>query len=158
MAEEIEAKRGDPPDGEEWPEINLATLPIRVPSDIIYKLLRLELTKNAYRNRGYILDGYPRTYKDAQYCFLNRPVKYNEDGEVEEQEEEELEEEDDRSVHSPFTHVAVQRIDSLRTAVPSQYISRRTSALSHVSMRGSIHVQSPPPPGHSQEYALPWTP
>lgn len=92
MAEEIEAKRGDPPDGEEWPEINLATLPIRVPSDIIYKLLRLELTKNAYRNRGYILDGYPRTYKDAQYCFLNRPVKYNEDGEVEEQEEEELEE------------------------------------------------------------------
>lgn len=35
MAEEIESKRGDPPDGEEWPEINLASLPIRVPEDIV---------------------------------------------------------------------------------------------------------------------------
>lgn len=35
MAEEIELKRGDPPDGEEWPEINLASLPIRVPEEII---------------------------------------------------------------------------------------------------------------------------
>lgn len=92
MAEEIETKRGDPPDGEEWPEINQATLPIRVPEDIVYKLLREELIKNACRNRGYILDGYPRTFEDAQHCFLNRPIKYNEDGEVEEQEEEELEE------------------------------------------------------------------
>lgn len=50
------------------------------------------MTKNACRNRGYILDGYTRTYKDAQHCFLNRPIKYNEDGEVEEPEEEELEE------------------------------------------------------------------
>lgn len=92
MAEDIETKRGDPADGEEWPEINLAELPIRVPEDIVYKLLRIELTKNACRNRGYILDGYPRTFKDAQHCFLNRPIKYNEDGEIEEPEEEELEE------------------------------------------------------------------
>lgn len=40
MSEEIETKRGDAPDGEEWPEINQATLPIRVPEDIIHKLLR----------------------------------------------------------------------------------------------------------------------
>lgn len=65
MAEDIESKRGDPPDGEEWPEINLATLPIRVPAKIIYQLLRKELVKNACRNRGYILDGFPRSYEDA---------------------------------------------------------------------------------------------
>lgn len=43
MAEDIEAKRDGvpPPNGaEEWPEINLAELPIRVPEDIIYTLLR----------------------------------------------------------------------------------------------------------------------
>ena len=88
MAEDIETKRGDPKDGEEWPEINLATLPIRVPNDIINSLLRKELIKNSCRNRGYILDGFPRTYEDAQHCFLNRPVKYNEDGEIEEELEE----------------------------------------------------------------------
>lgn len=94
MVEEIEAKRGDPPEGmDEWPEIDQASLPIRVPEDIIYKLLRQELVKNACRNRGYILDGYPRTYEDAQHCFLNKPIKRDEEtGEIIEEEEEELEE------------------------------------------------------------------
>lgn len=94
MVEEIEAKRGDPPEGmDEWPEIDQASLPIRVPDDIIYKLLRQELVKNACRNRGYILDGYPRTYEDAQWCFLNKPIKRDEEtGEIIEEEEEELEE------------------------------------------------------------------
>lgn len=93
MAEEIEAKREGqtPPNGaEEWPEIDLPGLPIRVPEDIIYTLLRQELVKNACRNRGYILDGYPRTYYDAQNCFLMKRPKQNEDDE--EEEEEELEE------------------------------------------------------------------
>jgi len=79
MAEDIESKRGDPPGDTEWPEIDLATLPIRVPEDIIYKLLRQELIKNACRNRGYILDGYSRTFEDSQHCFLNKPLKYDED-------------------------------------------------------------------------------
>lgn len=38
------------------------------------------------------MDGFPRSFEDAQHCFLNRPIKYNEDGEIEEVEEEELEE------------------------------------------------------------------
>jgi len=93
MTEEIETKRGDPPDGEEWPEINQATLPIRVPGDIIHKLLRQELVKNACRNRGYILDGYPRTFEDAQHCFLNKPIKYDEEtGDVIDDDEDDLEE------------------------------------------------------------------
>jgi hypothetical protein len=40
MEADITEKRGEPADGEEWPEINLATLPIRVPEEIIYKLLQ----------------------------------------------------------------------------------------------------------------------
>lgn len=40
MEADISEKRGEPADGEEWPEINLATLPIRVPEEIIYKLLQ----------------------------------------------------------------------------------------------------------------------
>lgn len=38
------------------------------------------------------MDGYPRTYEDAQHCLLNKPVKYDEDGQVIEEDEEELEE------------------------------------------------------------------
>ncbi len=85
MQAQQEEARGEPPEDTEWPEIDRATLPIRVPDDILYRILRKKLVENAYRNRGYILDGFPRTHKDAKYCFLYRPVKINEEtGEPEE--------------------------------------------------------------------------
>jgi adenylate kinase family enzyme len=31
----------------------------------VYKLMQEKLLENACRNRGYILDGFPRAYKDA---------------------------------------------------------------------------------------------
>jgi adenylate kinase family enzyme len=64
----------------------------------LYRLLKKKLLENAYRNRGYILDGFPRTHKDAKNCFLYRPIKINEEtGEPEEYEEEELEEGQEKS-------------------------------------------------------------
>jgi len=65
MAEEYEAKKKD--DDEEFdPEsIDREKLKIRIPNDILYKLLQIHLNRNDCRNRGYILDGFPRTFKDA---------------------------------------------------------------------------------------------
>jgi len=82
------------PDGEEWPEIDRDGLNIRVPDDIVYNLLKLRLNENDCRNRGYILDGFPRTYEDCQHIFLVKTKKINpETGEEEEEEDEpELEE------------------------------------------------------------------
>lgn len=65
-----EEARGDPPEGEEWPEIDRATLPIRVPEDILWKQLTKCLRQNDCRNRGYILDGFPRKYTGSQNIFL----------------------------------------------------------------------------------------
>ncbi len=95
MVEEIEANR--PEDIEEPEEIDRDKLVVRLPDTILFKLLRMNLNDNACRNRGYILDGFPRTFKDAQSVFLIRPQKYNEDGELEEQEEEEVEEGEEKS-------------------------------------------------------------
>jgi adenylate kinase family enzyme len=53
------------PDGEEWPEIDRDGLKIRIPDDIVYNLLKIRLNENDCRNRGYILDGFPRSYKDC---------------------------------------------------------------------------------------------
>lgn len=50
------------------------------------------LNENDCRNRGYILDGFPRSYDDCQNILLKKPVKYDEEGQVIEEEEEELEE------------------------------------------------------------------
>lgn len=66
MVAKIEEERAEAGgDEEEQPPIDREKLPIRLPDDTLYKLLKLALTENACRNRGYILDGYPRTFKDA---------------------------------------------------------------------------------------------
>lgn len=43
--------------------------------------MREKLGENACRNRGYILDGYPRTYSDSQQVFLVRKKKMIKDEE-----------------------------------------------------------------------------
>jgi adenylate kinase len=72
-------------------------LPIRLPDEILYKLLKIALTENACRNRGYILDGYPRTFKNACEVFLKKIKKFDEEGNEIEEDEPELEEGEEKS-------------------------------------------------------------
>jgi adenylate kinase len=89
----IEEERAEIDYGDqEPPEIDREGLPIRVPDDIIYKLMILRLNENDCRNRGYILDGYPRSYEDCQHIFLKREKKFDEEGNEVEEDEPELEE------------------------------------------------------------------
>jgi len=61
-----------------------------VPDELLVECLKLKLGENDCRNRGYILDGYPRVYRGAQSSFLKKVIKYDADGEIIEEEEEEL--------------------------------------------------------------------
>ena len=96
----IEEER--PETDEEPEEIDRESLKIRLPDSILYRLLKIRLNENACKNRGYILDGYPRTYTDAQNIFLKPPkTVMNKDGEEEEWEEPELEEGEEKD-WSPY--------------------------------------------------------
>lgn len=75
IQEDAEAK------GIEPPEIDAETFEIPVPDEILYDLLRQRLQENDCRNRGYILDGYPRSHYDCQNIFLKKLIKYDENGE-----------------------------------------------------------------------------
>ena len=90
IMEEFENKEDKKP-GE---TLNRDSLVIRLPNKYIYRLVKLKLVENACRNRGYVLDGYPRTFRDAQYVFLKRVFKEtkNDDGEIEVEEPEENDE------------------------------------------------------------------
>jgi adenylate kinase len=79
------------------PEIDREALQIRLPDEMIYNLLRKRLQENDCRNRGYILDGFPRTFKDCNYVFLYKPKKLDENGEEIEEDEPELEEGQEKS-------------------------------------------------------------
>lgn len=85
---ETRADQEEPEDG--WPEIVINDSDIVVPNELLWEVLKLKLAENDCRNRGYILDGYPRTYKDAQNSFLKKVIQYDEEGLPVEDEEEEL--------------------------------------------------------------------
>jgi adenylate kinase len=74
--------------------LNREDIKVRLPERYLYKIMKLKLKENACRNRGYILDGYPRSQRDSQYVFLKRVFKQtvNEDGDVEVEEPEENDE------------------------------------------------------------------
>lgn len=74
MVQAIEDERAEQeqPDDEEPAEIDRDSLKPRIKDDILYELLRRNLQENSKRNRGYVLEGFPRTHKDAQYVFLKR--------------------------------------------------------------------------------------
>jgi adenylate kinase len=56
-----------------------ASLNPRLPDDIVSQILKKKLTDNLYRNRGYILDGYPRGYNDAMLTYYEVDAEKPED-------------------------------------------------------------------------------
>jgi len=77
-------------------EVTREELFVRLEEKWIYKLMREKLNENDCRNRGFVLDGYPRTFNDACKVFLVKKKKFvkNDDGELVEEEEEEEPESD----------------------------------------------------------------
>ena len=51
----------------------------RLEIDLILKIFRSKLKENLCRNRGYILDGFPRSYDDALKCFYEADPEKAED-------------------------------------------------------------------------------
>jgi len=85
---EARADQEEPEDG--WPEIVIEDSQIRVSNDLLWEVLKLKLGENDCRNRGYILDGFPRTHKGAQNVFMKKVIQLDEDGQPVEEDEEEL--------------------------------------------------------------------
>lgn len=45
---------------------------IRVPEKYLWKAFKIRLSSNDCYNRGFVLDGYPRNYKDCQKIFTSK--------------------------------------------------------------------------------------
>jgi len=48
------------------PELDRNAIKVRLPDEFLFKLLKLQMQTAACRNKGFILDGYPRTQNDAK--------------------------------------------------------------------------------------------
>lgn len=71
--EEIESKKKNPK------EINREEIKEHIPDEILNKVLRKLLKNNLYRNRGYILDNYPKTFNQAKIAFMEEDQEKAED-------------------------------------------------------------------------------
>jgi adenylate kinase family enzyme len=45
----------------------------RIPNDIINEAVRWRLERNDCQNRGYVLDGYPKNFGNAENVFVVTP-------------------------------------------------------------------------------------
>jgi adenylate kinase len=64
MIEEAESKK------KKNQELDYSKFNPRVPEDMMAEIVRWKLNSNICRNRGYVLDGWPRKYEDARRLFM----------------------------------------------------------------------------------------
>ena len=55
-------------------EVDPEKIKARIPEDFMMKLLKMRLGKNDCMNRGYILNGVPKTFKQAELIFKMLPA------------------------------------------------------------------------------------
>jgi adenylate kinase len=65
MASEINANLG-----EDEEEVDPATLNPRIPDELLADVFKWRLAANQCRNRGYVLDGWPKTYDSTKKVFM----------------------------------------------------------------------------------------
>jgi adenylate kinase len=137
--EKIEAIRAEKDDdNEEPPEIDRNSLPIRVPDAFLYRLLRERLTDNDCRNRGYILDGFPRTYPDSQNIFLIREKKFDpETGEEIEEDEVELEEGEEKNWEDFIKDESIFPTSTIVFKELDNFLINRVKNLKQESIKGT---------------------
>jgi adenylate kinase len=64
------------------PDFDRASYNPRLTDDILAELVRVQLSSAACMNKGFILDGFPRSKDDAELVFMNDvPVEKPENGE-----------------------------------------------------------------------------
>ena len=52
------------------PEVDKSTIKVRLPDEMLHKLVKERIGGPACMNKGFILDGYPRNSADAKAIFL----------------------------------------------------------------------------------------
>ncbi|CDW80676.1 dpy-30 motif family protein [Stylonychia lemnae] len=59
------------------PELDRSNIKVRIPDYYLYQLLKIKLQQSACKNKGYILDGFPRNFQNATELYLRRIEDYD---------------------------------------------------------------------------------
>ena len=109
---------------------------VRIEDKYLHQLIRLKLNENACRNRGFVLDGYPRTFKDAQNVFLEKqPIVEGEDAPAEGEEAEEGVEKSNWENSVLITDIAPQSVIQLECE--GEFLKQRVRELPEEKTAGT---------------------
>ena len=122
------------------------------PNEILYEMVRNRLQQNDCQQRGFVLDGFPRTYEDAKGLFYHtlkkkeKPKKPENEGEgegdAEPQEEVEEEEEEDTDKYKPKfqTNIYPESIIMLQAA--DDFLMQKAKKLPDEIMKNSHYYEN----------------
>lgn len=119
------------------PDFDRANYNPRLPNDVLYDLMRIQLNSAGCMNKGFILDGYPRSKEDAKNVFMLKvPLPVEDDAanqEASEEAEPKYEEKlDDKIV--PQYAISFEADDAL--------LSARTKELPPEKIEGTHHNEA----------------
>jgi len=57
------------------PDFDRASCNPRLPDDVLHQLVKIQLNSAGCQNKGFIMEGYPRTYDDCKQVFMDKHVK-----------------------------------------------------------------------------------
>ena len=120
-----------------------------IPDNLINEAIRWRLNRNDCQNRGYVLDGYPKSIEQAQDVFIitpQRPVKekkFNEEGEEEEEPAEE-EEEDDANKYKPTLQTNIYPESVIMLRASDLFLKRRSKKFYQGVEKAKWHIKKLP--------------
>lgn len=113
----------------------------------MWKGFKARLFKNDCQNRGYVLDGYPRNYKDCIKIFTRRKKTGEDDEEDQAESEDEAEDEGGDDEGGPEIKEPIPReIDELITpnhviklSATDQFLTERIKCISEEEVQAGVH-------------------
>ena len=119
------------------------------PNELLYEIVRYRLQQNDCQHRGFVLDGFPKTYEDAKGLFYwapkkkEKPKKPEGEGEGEEEEEpqDEGEEEDENKYKPKFQkHIYPESVIMLEGT--DEFLQEKAKKLPNEIMKNSHYYEN----------------
>ena len=121
----------------------------RYPSELVYQMMQYRLMQNDCQHRGFVLDGYPSTYKDAQGTFFHtlkkkeKPKKAEGEGEGDQDEEPQDEGEDeDPDKYKPKFMKAIYPESVILLQADEEYLKEKAKKLPKEVMKDSHYYDN----------------
>ena len=117
-------------------------------NELLYDMVRYRLQQNDCQHRGFVLDGFPRTYEDAKGLFFwapkkkEKPKKPEGEGEGEQEDEQDEEEEEDVNKYKPKFQKNIYPESVIMLEATDEFLKEKSKKLPTEIMKDSHYYEN----------------